>query len=500
MLLFRILLVLIISIPPVALHGAQQYFSWTTQILHAYESSVALDFEKASTLCTKEKSDNPLNLLPIYIESHIDFYKTFLEDTPENIAGIKKRNAARIQLLDKFKGNSPYTRFCKGEMYLQLAISSAREEAFFTAAYDIRKAYKLLEENQRLFPDFKANLRGLGLIHTAVGTIPKNYQWIVNMMGLDGSIQEGLSELKSHYTATLKNPEFKIMRDEAIVILTFMELNFGKSRDFNTIRKRYTAIAGLQEKPVLLFSKSTLHFAAAENDSVIHLLSKRERNLRGQPLHYLDFMEANARLYNLDLSAEKNYLYFLQHYKGQLYVKTALRRIAWIHLLKNDLKGYKHYISRCTSSGKDDLSEEDKAAIRESEQAEPPNVILVRAGLLFDGGYYQRALAELTGKKPELFPGIKNQLEFTYRLARIFDKTEKYDKALSLYESTYKNGLRQPYYFAANSALLIGQHYEDIKNKDKAVEWYNKTLEIRNHEYQNSIDQKAKAGINRLSP
>lgn len=480
--------------------GAGHFFAWTPQLSNAYQSAVALDFETATALCSKEKKDNPLNLLSVYVDSHIDFYRTFLEDTKENIEGIKKRNEVRIQELNRFKGKSPYTRFCSGEMYLQLAIASARDEAFFTAAYDIRKAYKLLKENQDLYPDFKPNLRGLGLIHAAVGTIPKNYQWVANMLGLSGNIQDGIAELKTLYAASLRQPEWKIMQDEAVVMLTFMELNIGKEKDYNSIRKRFQLVQDISEKPILLFSKSILHFAAAENDSVIRLLSSRNKQLRGQALYYLDFMEANARLYNLDFTSEKNYLHFIQHYKGKSYVNTALQRIAWIHLLKNDLNGYRTFIAKCKSSGKEELSDEDKAAIREAEQKEPPNIVLLRARLLFDGGYYQRALNELAGKKPEQFAGIKNQLEFTYRLARIFDKTEKYDKALSLYESTYKNGLRQPYYFAANAALLIGQHYEDQKNKAKAIEWYNKTLEIRNHEYQNSIDQKAKAGLNRLSP
>jgi hypothetical protein len=40
--------------------------------------------------------------------------------------------------------------------------------------------------------------------------------------------------------------------------------------------------------------------------------------------------------------------------------------------------------------------------------------------------------------------------------------------------------------------------YENDGNIVKAKEYFKKTLSLRNHEYQNSIDQKAKAGLNRL--
>ncbi len=84
-------------------------------------------------------------------------------------------------------------------------------------------------------------------------------------------------------------------------------------------------------------------------------------------------------------------------------------------------------------------------------------------------------------------------------MARIFDKKNQKDKAIHYYTATYENGSGHPYYFAANAALLIAVIYEDKKDNNKATEWYRKCLAMRNHEYQNSIDQKAEAGLNRLS-
>lgn len=474
-------------------------YIWSGNCLKAYEAVIALDFEKADLLLLKEKKDKPDNLLILYIESQMDLIKSFVEEDDIALKGLKLRNEERINRLKEHKGKSPYQRLCIAEMYIQLAMARARMEEFFGAAYDIRKAFKLLEENQKAYPDFAPNLRGLGLIHAAIGTIPKSYQWVVNLIGLNGTVQQGLGELKKLLAATYRQEEYAYMRDETIMILTFLELNLGKDKDNELIRKRFYPIKNIERKPLLLFSKSIFHFAASENDSVIELLSNSRKLVKNQPLQYLYFMEGNARLCNMDFTAEALFNSYLQSYKGSTYIMSARQKIAWIQLLKGDPAGYQKYIARCKATSKgEELTDEDKAAIKEAESKEQPNPILLKARLLFDGGYYPRALNELAGKSATQFQGIKAQLEFTYRLARIFHKMEKYEKAQQLYEATYKNGLHQKYYFSASAALHLGQLYEDTGEKAKAIEYYKKALALRDHDYQNSIDQKAKAGLGRL--
>lgn len=480
-------------------HPLKADYLWTTNCLKGYEAVIALDFETAENYIYKEKRDRPENLLSLYIESQMDLIKSFIDEDEIALNGIKLRNEQRIETLKKHKGKSPYQRLCIAEMYIQLSIARARKNEFFGAAHDIRKAFKMLEDNQKEYPNFSPNLRGLGLIHAAIGTIPKNYQWVVNLIGLSGTVPQGLTELKKLLTSTYRQEEYAYMRDETIMILTFLELNLGKDKDNELIRKRFYPVKNIEHKPLLLFSKSIFHFAAAENDSVIELLSKSRKVVKHQPLHYLHFMEANARLYNMDFSAESLYKSYLQTYKGSTYIMSARQRMAWIHLLKGDEAGYRKQIATCKPGKKsEEFTDEDKAAIKEADTKEMPNALLLKARLLFDGGYYPRALNELAGKSTAQFQGIKAQLEFTYRLARIFDKMEKNDKAEQLYELTYKNGLNQKYYFAASAALHLAQLYEDAGNKEKAIEFYKKTLALRDHDYQNSIDQKAKAGQGRL--
>ena len=69
---------------------------------------------------------------------------------------------------------------------------------------------------------------------------------------------------------------------------------------------------------------------------------------------------------------------------------------------------------------------------------------------------------------------------------------------MEYYEQTLKNGSTSRYYFAANSALLLGMIYEERKDFPKAKSYFEKCLSLDNHEYQNSLDQKAQAGLDRI--
>lgn len=474
-------------------------FAWTERCTKAYEFTMRLNFTKASSLLAEEKTKNPDNQVPLYVESQMDFLKSFISENPKDAEGLKTRNDARILQLTNYKSKSPFRNFFIAEMYLQKAIANIKAEEYFTAAYEVRKSYKLLEENQKKFPDFKPDLRGLGMIHAAIGTIPQSYKWTANMVGLTGTIKQGIDELKELLAATSHDHECAFLRDETILLLTFTELNLGKEKDKEMMRKRFYGIKEIPEKPLIQFAKSIFHFSVGENDSVIYLLSNRSRDGDAMMVSYLDFMEATARLNNLDFSSEKIFLNYINTFKGNNYIKATWQHLAWIRLLQGDQPGYKNYINKfVTTSKSGDLADEDKIAVKEAETGEIPNLTLLRSRLLFDGGYYNRALSELAGKPMTLFPLQRDQLEFTYRLARIFDKSDKKDKAIPFYEQTIKNGAAYEYYFAANSALSLAQIYEDSGDKIKATYYYRKTLSMHNHDYQNSIDQKAKAGLNRL--
>ncbi len=474
-------------------------YQWTANCLSAYNYAIKLNFQQSKLQLAEEKIANPKNLIPIYIESQIDFLQSFINENKNDLEKLKTNNEIRIKILAENKIKSPYQKLCIAEMYLQIALARVKFEEYIGCIYDVRKAFFLLAENQKEFSDFKPNLRGLGLIHSLVGAIPKNYSWVTSLLGLNGTIVQGLGELNILLNSTYKQPELIYLRDETIVMLTFLDMNLGKDRNDIKIRNRLSNLSELNEKPFLQFAKSVFHASNGENDSVITILGYIKKNPEASNLCYLDFMEGTALLNNLNFSSINNFKKYIETYKGKSYINSAWQRIAWVKLLQGDTEGYLLNMSYCKQSNRGkSIVDEDKQALSDAKGTEIPNIILLRSRLLFDGGYYNKSLQELADKTIANFPTHKDQLEFNYRIARIFDKQNNFEKALYFYDQTIKNGASSNYYFAANSALLVGKIYEDQNNKIMAVKYYEKALSFRDHEYQNSIDQKAKSGLNRL--
>ena len=52
-------------------------------------------------------------------------------------------------------------------------------------------------------------------------------------------------------------------------------------------------------------------------------------------------------------------------------------------------------------------------------------------------------------------------------------------------------------YFAARSALQIAYIYEKEGKKDLAIRYFQQCINMKDHDYKDSLDQKAKAGIAR---
>ena len=490
----KIILLILVA---VNVHG--QTIKWTESCFRAYEETSKLNFNKARQLIETERRSNPANLVIPYIESQADFIKVFISESESDLESLKKKNAQRLEEVDAIEGEDPYSNLFRAEYHLQIAVARLKFEEYIGAVYETRKALKLLESNRKKYPEFHPNLRSLGFIHAFVGTVPRNYQWVINLLGFSGTMEQGLAELTELLDATYHKKELRYLKDETIVLLTFMEMNMVKNKGSAGIRKRLNNIENIHQKPLLLFAKSVFHFANSENDSVISLLSKKVIPEEAYNLYYLDYMEGIARLNKLDLTAEKSFYTYVRHHQGFSFVKSAYQKLAWIRLLQEDMTGYKKLIALAGDAKiGGTFSDEDKQALKEFQTKEIPNVHLLKSRLLFDGGYYHHALHEIAGKPPDHFPSLRDKIEFTYRLARIFEKTNKVEKAIEYYKHTITNGKSHDFYFAANSALLLGLHYENEGNNKKAEEYYRLCLSMRNHEYQNSLDQKAKAGLSRV--
>jgi tetratricopeptide (TPR) repeat protein len=123
---------------------------------------------------------------------------------------------------------------------------------------------------------------------------------------------------------------------------------------------------------------------------------------------------------------------------------------------------------------------------------------LLRARLLFDGGYFQRAYDLLKNAASVYASNPKMNLEYNYRMGRIAHRLGKAQEAKNFYGQTIQAGEKSPWYFACNAALQLGALHEEKKDWKNARTAYQKCLDIKPEEFSASLHARAKAGLNRL--
>lgn len=468
------------------------YFDFNSDCRTAYNLIQALRFDEAKTILNKEKTSHPDNLIPYFVENYIDFLSIYISEDEELFDELEENQSSRLIRLKKGDKESPYYLYTQAEVLIQWAFARLKFEEYVNAFTEVKKAYSLLSENQKKFPDFIANKKSLGLLHCLVGAIPDNYKWGANMMGMDGTIQQGLAEMKSIIDYS-KTHDF-IFTQETYLYYAFLSLYLEKNdaTPWNIVKNLET-----KENLIHVFCVSSIAMRTGKNDLAISTLKSKPTGSNYFSYPYLDFMLGLAKMRRLDTDANIYFEKFLKNFHGGNYIKEAYQKLAWYSLLNGDIAKYKSYMQLVKTKG-EDIIDDDKQALYEAEHGNIPDITLLKSRLLFDGAYYKEALKQLEGKSTESFSSQKDKAEFTYRAARIYHASGDPEKAKGYYAATIKNGAELPYYFAASAALQLGLIYEKEKNIEKASAYFKKCISMKNEEYKTSLNSEAKAGLNRI--
>lgn len=473
-------------------------FEFTEPLQQCYLDIHCLRFKKADQFINTEKERAPNNPAISYLENQLYFFRAFISEEEEDFEKLKNGFDKRLRSIEESSPATPWHDYARSEMMMQLALVKLKHKEYLTSGYYLRKAYKIAVENSEKYPDFAPNLKTLGFFHAVIGAVPDNYSWLANLAGMHGTIKQGSGELTTLLKLAKTQSSFRFLEPEAYFLRIFIATHFEKDTTLAlSLLKEMQSGLNLRG-PLQIFITANTLLAASQQQTALQTLISFNQETSAYPLHYLSYLKGMLKLNQLNKECATDFKNYISGYKGNSFVKSAYHKLAWLHFINDDTTSFRNAMKQVLEHG-NDFTDEDKQAAKDAASVDLPNKYLLKARLYFDGGDYTSSLKELAGKPAGSFSRFRDQLEYTYRLARIFDKKNQKEKAIHYYTATYNNGNGHPYYFAANSALLIAVIYEDQKENNKAIEWYRKCLALRNHEYQNSIDQKAEAGLNRLN-
>lgn len=472
------------------------YFDYNPAIQSCYQKLLHLQFEEASHDLAMLARQEPDNLALIHLENYADFYQIFILEDREVFERQSFKKKERIREIEsKASQSDPYTAFVIAEIHLQWALARLKFEEYLKAANELYTAYQLLQENAKMFPDFSLNMKSLSIIHSLIQSIPLP-DIVKDLGGLSGTIDQGLAEISALLRDEQYQDQFWHQEAEAIYLsILFFQ---AQEKEQAILYLEDSAIAS-SEDPVSLFLRCTLLQKSGRNDEVIDLLDSYLKDHIDTPFIYLYFMLGSAKLNRLDTDANDMLSKYVQDFQGQHYIKEAYQKLAWHSLVQaNDIPGYKKHMHAVLQHGKS-VIDGDKQAESAAMDNEMPHPVLLKARLLYDGGYYNEAYILLIKEAAQFYQETRFYSDYFYRLGRVTQALDNYSEAIDYYSTLLDDAEGTQDYRACNAALQCGIIYEKQGKVDMAKEYYTVCLSIKPKVYRSSIHQKAKSGLVRLA-
>jgi len=470
----------------------QPTFDYHQKCKTVYADVLKLKIPYAQKVIEAEQLKEPGNYAWLLLQSYCDILTIFTNEEYDAFEQLERDFDVRLDLVSKLENTNPWKRFAKAEMYIHKAIARAKFEEFFSTVWELRKGYKLLQENDRLFPDFKPNQKSLSVWNAVFGTIPDKYKFGARLLGFKGNVAEGMRQIEDYLVYA---KEENMFYDEVLLLHNFFLIYLDK--DF----ERAYQIASTQLQP----EQSLLHnFIAAEMayktgriEEAIEVVENHPKDAGYMPYPFMDYYLGIFKMTQLN-TAEAIPLIesFLKRFNGRHYVKEGWYRLALCNLIEQDTVSYLKYLKNVKTKGYK-LYDADRQAYAVAASERILNIDLLKARLLNDGGYNSEAL-ELLLKMDTVTMKYEHKVERLYRIGRVYELEKDTRQAINYYKRAVDTSENDEYYFAGRSCLQLGTIYKNLEDLEKAKTYYKKVLTYNKHPYKDSFEQQAKAGISNL--
>ena len=472
--------------------ASAQDFTWTPGLQRAYSDLQKLKVQSAQQTLTRE----PLNGVRLFLEDYADMMALVTSDDDRAFSRLSEREDERLNALKELDTNSPWKRVLMAEVRLHWAFAKMKFGKEISASWDVIRAYKLLAENQKLFPHFLPTYKSLGTLHIMIGSVPENYVWVANLLGLHGNIQVGQQELQR----VQEDPLFGLEAQLIDLLVRAYVLTFTDA-DGRSLQR---LVDNNPDNLLLHFFGATIEQKNGHSQQALMYLTARPTDSVYQPLPIVENILGDIYIQKGQYpTAAAHFLKFLAVYKGQNFVKDSYYKLFLCQWLANEPEAKSRpYLEKVVSVGRTTV-ESDKNAQKFAEAylkrgVSPNQKALMRARLASDGGFTDSALAYLRPYPESKFPLIAEKAEYNYRMGRIYQRRNEVDTAIPYLSRALTLSEAEQLSFGATAALQLGYIYKQKNDRNKARSFFQKALSFKRHEYKNSVDNKAKAAISQL--
>jgi tetratricopeptide (TPR) repeat protein len=466
--------------------AVDKVWQFSPEMQKAYLLVLNLQPELALTQLNKLTNKNE-ELHKMYLLSLNETIDILVTEDPKRLEQFETNFKARVDYLDDLD-ETPETLFLQAELNLQRGFNLLNTGQEFNAVFAIRRAYNLVQDCQKKFPDFIPIKKTAGVIQVMVGSVPEKFAWFMGLLGMHGQVTVGQKLLTE-----VRNSKSSLSLEG--IILFFTVKGFINQQFAEAAKGMKDCLKEQPDNRLVLFIAINMLMKDSQAENALELFNTLDKQTQGLQMYYVEYLRAEALTQKGEyIKAIAAFQKFQKGYRSTSYRKDSYYKISLCYWLMNDEAQAKIYFDKAKVTGKDN-AEPDKYAAKQLEEGKLPNKKILRARLATDGGYYAEATAALQSISPTELKEPKEQTEFLYRKARLAHKTKDLVNAKIFYLQSISMTKDNPWYFAPNSALQLGYIAQEQKDLVSAKKYFEQALGYKRHEYKNSIDNKAKAAL-----
>jgi tetratricopeptide (TPR) repeat protein len=463
-------------------HAETWTFDLKTQ--QAYDLVLALKINEALELIGE-----PRTAQETYVVSLGQALELILTEDAEKYEDYYAQYEGRLE--KRSKSSLQDDLFLQAEIRLQWAFVHIKFGHEIDAAWNLRQAYLNMQDCRNKFPSFTPIHKTSGVLEILIGSVPEKYNWVLGLMGMQGSISKGLDDIESLRTDGVFKREADLLN---AIIQGYVLQNTTKAVEEITVIQSQNP-----ENSLINFIAASLLIKNAQSEDALKTLLKMEGISNSLPLTFAYYLKGEVYLHKAEyLNAITSFRWFINNYKGQNCIKDAWYKVGLCYWLNGNGNDALEIFKQAKTMGKED-AEADKYAARCLAENELPNVLLSKVRYYTDGGFLDLAQQGLDSIRPSDLLTKRDQVEYFYRQARLSHKKANMHEARNAYLETIRLSGNEPWYFAPNACLQLGYLAWADGDLVNARSYFQQARAYPRHEYKNSIDSKAKTALSQLS-
>ncbi|WP_421752733.1 tetratricopeptide repeat protein [Croceimicrobium sp.] len=471
--------------------GTAQKVEFNKAMEDGIKAIAELRYSDLHQILNRERKANPTNRVPDYLEAAALCIRGFFVENEDWYSENESRLEKLFARVEDLPDQEPYKRVFLAEMALGRSGIHGKYKNNIKAAWGFYRAYNLLDDNLREFPDFIPTLIPFGVLQTAVGSLPSDYKSVASLFGFKGNIEEGLKMIRKAYYYSLADPKLKFHRDYFGFVYAYVNYELETEEQVSL----YTLGMEVGASSFFTYLEAQQKLRSGEAAEALKLLQNRPRGSAYLEVPFFEYYTGKVALMIKPEQAYKHLHLFLETAKDHEHRKSAYRYLAWYHLLngqKTEAEAYRQKIMQEAET----LTGSDKQALDEALRGF--NLHLIKARLDFDAGRYARIVENL---KPE---GVEDccrknweRQEYHYRRARALQELGLIDQAIPAFLKAME--YKEPVSFSlANSILQVAILFEHKGNWSQSKRYFKEALALEGYPFHEGVQQKAKAGLERL--